>query len=117
MLELQTLAIESVVIHKIPKVRRADKESTPLELTEAPIELTSDLKLFFRQRVTRSLEKGRFVAVYQKPDPDSGQTPSPTPRLVVEYFKSNTDNLVETSRRWLRLCTTGRAATPRMACS
>lgn len=106
-LDLDTLFIQEVVIHRIPKVKRGDKEDVVLDLKDAPIALTDKLKTFFRGRITRSLAKARFPAVYDKPAPvedeeehasDPAASLSAVPQAVVDYFKGGLSNLVETSQ-------------------
>lgn len=105
-LRLDTLAVEAVMIHRIPKVKRADKEANPLVLAETLIPLDPSLKTFFRERITTSLKRP-FKAVYRQPDPpavsEDGQvTSAPAtsriPMLVVDYFRGGQTTLVETSQ-------------------
>lgn len=103
-LDLGTFDIAHVVIHEMPKVKRAEKAPAEFEesLSEAEVELTPNLKQFFRGRITTSIAKHSFPAVYQKPSeaiPRPGEEPSSVPRVVLDYLKDPSgEQLVETSR-------------------
>jgi hypothetical protein len=95
-LNLTTLSIERVMIHKIPKVRVADKDGYELETSETTIALNQDLKVFFRERVLESMNKARFSAVHAEPD---GDDPATVPDLVAGYFGADMGNLEVTSQQ------------------
>lgn len=98
--ELDTLDINKVMIHRIPKVNKADKQKNGPELSDLPLTLTPQLKDFFRDRMRQSLA-GSFAAVYDQPTevPATGADPvSTVPKLVVDYFAANMENLVEVSQ-------------------
>ena len=58
-----------MIIHEIPKVNRADKQTLRPNLSEVPSELDDRLRTYFRERITNSIRKQKFDAVYDPPQP------------------------------------------------
>jgi hypothetical protein len=93
-MQFGTLFVQRAIIHQIPKVRRADKDKYTPRLSEVPSVLQDRHKLYFRERIVRSLEAQSFDVVYDD------QSTSPVPQLVVDFFvKSEDDLFVEASRQ------------------
>lgn len=106
-LELGTFFVNQVIIHSIPKVNRANKDEHEPVLSDVPSPLTDDLKLYMRERIKRSVEKQHFIAVYDPPtdrgdDEEGPRLASPVPKLVIEFFETEGENLVEMSQQMAR---------------
>lgn len=107
-MDLGTFFVNQVIIHEIPKVKRKDKDEHSPLLSDVPSPLTDDLKLYFRERIKRSVEHQHFVAVYDPPaeraeDEEGPDRPvSPVPALVLEFFSSEGDNFVDMSQQMAR---------------
>lgn len=95
-LNLGTFFVQRVIIHRIPKVRNADKAEHGLRLTQAESALDDGLRKHFRERITESLQTRRYRAAYE-PNPPEGEE-SPVPQLIVDFFDSAEDNFVEVSQ-------------------
>ncbi len=107
-MDLTTLFVEQVIIHRVPKVKLGDKGEHSPWLSDVPSAMTNELKLYFRARITESLNAQQFTVVYDPPviHDDGEAAPavpkrklSPIPQLVIDYFEANTANLVEVSRK------------------
>jgi len=113
-IKLPTFMVTNVMIHKMPKIKVLDRDPAAFEasLAEAEVELNDDLRQFFRERITTSLAKQAFKAVYDSPaetpgsdegdDDDETEKALPrlrstVPQLVVDYFSDQRD-LVDASR-------------------
>jgi hypothetical protein len=108
-IDLGTFDIANVMIHRMPKVKKGDKNPTEFEetLAEAPVNLTPDLKRFFRGRITTSIDRQSFVAVFDPPPtgdgvPRPGEEPSRVPNVLIDYFTDPTNKLVDASRELAR---------------
>jgi hypothetical protein len=101
--ELATLIVNQVIIHQIPKVARKDKDTTGPRIADLVTPLDTRLQHYLRERITGSISRQSFVAVYDIPPPaDDGDDPnplaSPIPRLVIEFFASDGENFVVASQ-------------------
>ena len=112
-LDLGTFFVQQVVIHRVPKARIGKKADSRPWLSEMPSVLTNDLKLYFRNRITSSLNTQRFKVVYTPlpaptntapqeppPSPSPGERPPlPIPQLILDYFGSDRGDLVPISQK------------------
>jgi hypothetical protein len=93
-IDISTFVPTQVIFHKVPQDPIGKKNFDSLELAEAPIDLNPRLVRYFRERIQESLAK-RFNVVYV--DAVEDQKPSPVPDLILDFFKSNGDNLIDAS--------------------
>jgi len=108
-MDLTTLFVQQVIIHRVPKVKLGDKGDHKPWLSDVPSTMTDELKLYFRARISESLNSQQFTVVHDSsgvPAAGDGEVPpvpkrkpSPIPQLVIDYFDANTQNLVEVSRQ------------------
>jgi len=90
--DIGTFFVNEVVIHRIPKARRGEKDASEPVLSDVPSPLTVDQKNYFRKRIIRSLERP-FQIVH---DEDSG---SPVPNGIVDFFATDGGAFVEVSKQ------------------
>src|SRR6476661_5133740 len=81
-MKLGNFAIESLIVHDVPRHRVGD-DSEQVLLSEAPSSLDNALRNFFTERIARSLSKNAFDV---EKDPSSS---SPLPDLVESILKAS----------------------------
>lgn len=102
-MELATFLVQRVIIHQIPKVNKQDKAETGPVIADLETPLTDALRRYFRERITTSLGKKHFDAVYAPPEEGADPTTiSPVPQLVIELFRQDGVNFVEASQTMAR---------------
>jgi hypothetical protein len=92
-MDLTSFFVQQVIIHRVPKVSKGNKADSRPELSGTPSILDARRKAYFRERILTSLTRQAIPVIH---DPLQS---SEVPELVVEYFKQDGSNLVETSRR------------------
>jgi hypothetical protein len=90
--DIGTFFVNEVIIHRIPKARRSEKDASQPILSGVASPLTQDKKNYFRKKIVRTLEKP-FQLVH---DPDAG---SPVPNGIVDFFGGDGSNFVEVSQQ------------------
>ena len=90
--DIGTFFVNEVIIHRIPKARRGEKDSSQPVLSDVPSPLTADQKNYFRKRIIRSLERP-FQIVH---DEDAG---SPVPNGIVDFFATDGGAFVDVSKQ------------------
>ncbi|MCW2999176.1 MAG: hypothetical protein JWN65_2725 [Solirubrobacterales bacterium] len=78
-MDLGTFFVDTIVVHDVP-ARRADGSGDPVILSEIPSALDAGLRNFFKERITRSLQRQAFE-VEHNPDEKS-----PVPDLITQIL-------------------------------
>ena len=105
--DLGTFFVNRVIIHQIPRARKAERASIHPELSDIETPLTASIQTYLRERIGESFAKQQFDAVYNAPKPVpviEGEPPppppimSPIPQLVIDYFARDGENFIPASQ-------------------
>jgi hypothetical protein len=108
--EIQTLTINQVIIHQIPRVPKEGRQHDAPVLSDIPVIIDNQIRIYIRERIIGSINSEAFHIDYDPPaeppenDDDEDGTPlpvrdpSPLPQLIVDFFVGEGANLVQASR-------------------
>jgi 37-kD nucleoid-associated bacterial protein len=84
-MDIGTFFVQRVIIHQIPKARKAEKAKYQIGYSFAPSPLDDSKRRYFRRRITSSLQKAFDVVR----DPDQ---PSTVPDLMLGFYEGTTED-------------------------
>lgn len=90
--KIGTFFVSEVIIHRIPKARRSEKDASEPTLSDVPSPLTKEQKNYFRERIIRSLDRP-FALVHDE------EARSPVPNGIVDFFKTDGSGFVDVSKQ------------------
>lgn len=89
--DISSLVIDKIIVHDVPKHKKDDLSKT-VDYSEKESNLTSDLKLFFKDKLVEVINKKGFKVFFDD------NNPSPIPNIVSTLNSTPRKNLVEASK-------------------
>lgn len=86
MADFGTFTINQIIMHHVPRAGLGDRSAAPIQLSEAPVEVAQQDRIYIQSRMRKALASGYARPVVEAPDEGS-----PTPALVKDLLRKKGD--------------------------